>query len=263
MPVPYRLGKLPHRPDSRIPRFSVQTRGRLPAPPSSANWYANSPTGGWGMLGNDAYGDCVEAAAFHAVEQFSGYAGKPQIGTEHETLGLYSAITGFNPNDARNTDNGTYVLGPGGLIEYWAKHGITVGGVSNKVTGFLQITHKDPKEWKQGIWIFGGLLVGFAVPESLMSGDTTPYIWQDYSGPQVGGHEVWVNGYETVGGTTYYDLVSWGQMYRATEQFLLNLVDETVVVVEPTEMNARGVNAAGFSMAQLLTDMWVLRQGNR
>lgn len=258
MPVPYCLGKRPHRPDSRVPRLSVETRGRLPAPPASANWYANSPKGGWGMLGNDGYGDCVEAAAMHCLEQFSAYAGSPIAATEQETLALYSAITGFNPSDP-NTDQGTYVMGPGGLIEYWAKKSIVIGGIHNKVTGFLQITQKVPKEWQQGIWIFGGLLVGFSVPESLVSADTVPYIWRDFSGPSAGGHEVWVNGYETVNGTTYYDLVSWGRMYRATEEFLLHLVDETVVVVDQIEMSARGVNAGGFSMAQLLTDMWVLR----
>ena len=255
-----KLGKRPHRADSRIPHMTDATQGQLPSPPKTVNWYADSPADGWGILGNDAWGDCVEAAAFHCIEQLSNYAGSPVVGTEQETLALYSAITGFDPNDP-NTDQGTYVLGHGGLIEYWAKHGITIGGANNKVSGFLQITHKDPKRWQQGIWIFGGLLLGFMVPESLMAADTVPDVWEQFSGPMAGGHEIWINGYETVAGRTTYDLISWGQRYRATEEFLLNLMDEAVVVVDPAEMNARGVNAAGLSMAQLLTDMWVLKQG--
>jgi hypothetical protein len=211
------------------------------------------------MLGNDGYGDCVEAAAMHCIMQFSCYAGSPIAATEQETLALYSAITGFDPKDP-NTDQGTYVLGHGGLIEFWAKHGIAIGGTNNKVTGFLQITHKEPKLWRQGIWIFGGLLLGFMVPESLMAADTVPYVWEEFAGPMAGGHEIWINGYETTPSGTTYDLISWGQRYRATEQFLLNLMDEAVVVVDPAEMNARGVNAAGLSTAQLLTDMWVLKQ---
>jgi hypothetical protein len=88
-----------------------------------------------------------------------------------------------------------------------------------------------------------------------------PYLWHDFSGPVAGGHEIWINGYETLNMGRVYDLISWGGRYRATEDFLLHCMDEAVVVVDEVEINARGVTASGLSMAQLTTDMRMLNQG--
>lgn len=246
-----KLGKRRAIVDPRIPRMSVLTRGRLPPPPPSANWYAGVHS--WGMLANDTVGDCVEAAGMHCLLQFSTYTGKALVPTDAETIAWYEA-TGYVPgNDA--TDQGSYVLGQDGMVPYWQSHGVVCGGRLNKVDGFTQIRRKNPMEWMQGIYLFGGMMVGLRLPEVIVADAAIPFVWNDYSGPIAGGHEVWVNGYQSVGGARYYDLVSWGAMYRMTEAFMLNCVDEVVCVVDVAEINSRGVNAAGFSLAQLIADM--------
>src|ERR1700750_2435947 len=62
-----------------------------------------------GMLGNDRYGDCVEAANGHLVEQqtYIGQGSEVSV-TTAQVLAEYSKITGFNPNDP-NSDQGTII----------------------------------------------------------------------------------------------------------------------------------------------------------
>jgi hypothetical protein len=251
MTFAFRLGKLSAVRDARIKRMSIAAPN-LPSPPLDANWFA--AVSSWGMLGNDSVGDCVEAATLHCIQQFSTYAESPLIPTDAEALAFYEAATGYNPADP-NTDQGSYVLGTGGTIQYWMTKGVTCGGQLNKATGFMQITQKNPTEWQQGIYLFGGLLTGLQLPEAIVAGDTVPFVWETFSGPVAGGHEVWINGYETLNSGRVYDLISWGKEYRATEEFLMNCVDEMVVVVDPAEISARGVDGANISMADLMSDI--------
>jgi hypothetical protein len=254
---PYKFGKLAPIVDHRIPRMSIATMGTLPAPPPSANFYSAIPD--WGMLENDDISDCVEAACLHSILQMSTYAAtKTLIPTDAEAEAFYSA-TGWKKGDM-TTDNGSYVLGSDGMLPYWHTNGIKCGGVLNKVSGFMQITRPNPVEWRQGIALFTGMLAGFQVPTSLMAATdgSVPFVWRDAKPPYEGGHEIWINGYNNYGGEWLYDLVSWGAMYRASEDFLLECMDEAVVVINPIAMNVAGLNAAGLNLEQLTADMRII-----
>lgn len=257
MPVQVKMGKNAAVVDHRVPRMSIATPG-LPPPPKAANWYGSVKA--WPMLANDQYGDCVEAAILHCIEQLSGYAMHLKVPTEAEAVSFYEQATGFNPLDL-NTDQGSYVLGQGGVMEFWLNRGVVCGGVLNKVDAFLQITKRNPTEWMQGIHFFGGMLTGLQIPESIISGNTVPALWKDFTGPIAGGHEIWINGYEPTPSGRVYHLVSWGQMFQATEAFLEHCIDETCVVVNTIEINSRGVNAAGYSLDKLMADMAKLKNG--
>ncbi len=254
-----KTGKKPAVNDTRVPRMSAVTRGQLPAPPPSANWYADM--GEWRMLLNNQLGCCVPAAILHSIYQMSAYAGVALIPTDDDVLRAY-AVAGYDPNNPA-TDQGSYVLGETGLVPYWFQNGFTCGGVLNKVRTFMRITRPDPIEWRQAIWLFGGILVGLKITEKIA--EETPFMWEDATGPIAGLHEVWIPGYLPASGVlddrtgpAVYDIVSWGAMYRATEQFLLDTVDEVVAVVNPVEMNARGLNAADYDLAQLESAMKLL-----
>jgi hypothetical protein len=252
--MPYKLGKREAVDDPRVPRLSQLGGTNLPQPPTGVIWYA--AVGEWGMLGNDYAGDCVEAGGLHALLQMSTYAGKPIVPSTEDAINWYKA-TGFVPGD-ESTDQGSYVLGPDGMIPYWHTTGIRAAGQHNKLCSFAQIKRKNATEWCQGIWLFGGVLLGLALPEAIVSGPEIPYVWSNFSGPTAGGHEIWVNGYQMDGSRRMYDLISWGGRYRATEEFLMNVVDECVIIVDPAEMNARGVTATGLNYDQLLADLKVL-----
>lgn len=254
MPFKFKLGKRPARRDYRIPRLSKHAN-MLPRPPANSNWYADIPE--WYMLANDIAGDCTVVACMHGIFQERCYANpgtKIAAPTDAEALATYSAVGGYvQGNEA--TDRGLFMLGPGGLMEYWAKNGIMCGGTLNKPAAFMQITQPAPIEWEQAISIFGSLLIGIQLPESIVSTENTPFIWEDPNGPVAGGHEVILVGYETVGQEVLFDLISWGKRYRATRNFLLKCMDEAIVVANPCFIDTSGVDPAGIGMAALLADI--------
>lgn len=259
MPVPYRTGKKPHVVDDRIPRMSTFFHHQpLPPAPAKSDWY--SKVTNWGMLGNDTWGDCVEAAVLHWIMQMSAWVDPtPLVATTNEAEKFYE-FTGFDPL-RQETDQGTYVLGNDGAMQWWMNRGVTCGGELNKATGFLQMKRKVPSEWQQGIYNFGGMLTGIQLPANILGGDRVPEVWSQVNPEIDGGHEILINGYEdspSMG--KLYNLISWGEMYLATEAFLMQVVDETVVVIDPIEVDARGVNVQGLNMDQLAANMDLLRR---
>jgi len=257
MPVGFHLGKRLPIMDRRVPRLSKHI-GQMPPPPPSSNWYADVPV--WGMLGNDEVGDCVDAAVLHMILQMTSYVSPASapLPTTEEAIALYSANTGYDPA-IPGTDQGSYVLGPSGLMQYWLTHGVTCGGVLNKPTAFLQITHPNPVEWQQAVALFGSVMIGMQLPARIVDGDTVPDVWADPTGPIAGGHEILLVGYEQTPIGVIYDLVSWGEHYLATEDFLKNTMDEAVCVIDPAFFSVTGQDPAGVDMATLAADMEAMR----
>jgi len=250
------LGRKPAVADPRVPFLHWLDRrsAPLPDPPPWANWYAGVPE--WPMLGNDIAGDCVCAMAGHATQQFSNYRDQELTPTTDEALALYSAITGYDPTNPA-TDQGTVVMGPSGLMQYWATHGVVFGGANSKAGGFAQV-QIEPRldSVRQAIHYFGGIGLGINLPECVVAGAMIPYMWGDFAGAVAGGHEVWVDGYDvSVGGTRYFDFVSWGQRYRMTAEFLLAVSEEAVAIYDADSINARGLNADGIDVATLTAAM--------
>lgn len=257
MPAPVRLGKREALHDPRIPRLSRHA-ATLARAPAASNWWAT--VSDWKVLGNDTCGDCVQAAMLHLIYQQASYTspGLAPVPTEAEAVAFYSATTGYIPGNAA-TDQGTYVLGAQGAMARWFQDGVVCGGVKNHVTSFLQITRPEPEEWRVAISLFSNLLIGLQLPRSIVDGDTVPYDWADPTGPIAGGHEVLVVGYQTLPSGVYYDLISWGQHYVASEAFLLQVVDEAVTVLNPAFLNAVGADPVGLDQETLLADMEALR----
>jgi len=244
------LGRRPARFDARFPRFTAVTDA-LPDPPAFANWYADVPA--WHTLGNDFCGDCVIAAALHQTLQMTSYLhpGHAKQPTDTEAVNSYAAITGYVRGKPA-TDQGTYVMGRGGLIEHWMKNGLHCGGVLNKPTAVVQITRPEPRHWQQAIGTFGSVMFGIDLPQSIADSDPLPFVWRDASGPVAGGHEILAVGYQTVSGTSLYDCITWGERVRLTEEFLLAVFSEAVCVYNGmASLDARGINPAGIGDAVL------------
>ena len=253
-----RLGRLPAVVDDRVPFMSDLTAAKvLPPPPPAVNWYAG--VGAWGMLGNDTVGNCVEAMTGHATDQFTSYAGAPLVATTAEALALYSDVTGYNPADP-NTDQGTVMLGAGGMMQYWAKTGVVFGGTRSFAKAYLQLKLGGGMQWiQQAIHYFGGIGFGLDLPENVVAGNTIPFLWDNPSGPVAGGHEVWIDGYETIGGILRFDLITWGQRCRMTAKFFEATGQEAVAIYDPDSLNARGLNADDFDAAELLAAMQAIK----
>jgi hypothetical protein len=258
MALPFRLGRKPAVKDTRVARLSLAGAG-LADPPASSNWYADVPD--WQMLANDEVGDCVVAFAMHYIYQQMRYLAqdKATIPSTAEAIRNYTAIGGYDPA-VSGSDQGLVVMGPGGLVEYWARTGLLCGGTMHKLTNVVQITHPNPKEWRQAISLFSGLGIGVRLPQWIMDYPELPFIWDDPSGPIAGYHEMFLVGYETVAGHTYYDCVTWGEQVRLTEEFLLAVFDEGVAVLSTDGLDSGGVNAAGLNQIALAGSMKLLQR---
>ena len=260
MPVQVKFGRRPAVQDDRVPFLrDLNAAKALPVAPASANWYADLGT--LGMLGNDTVGDCVTACFGHATQAFTAYAGDPQIPTTKQAIKLYSDITGYVPGD-ESTDNGTVILGKGGAMEYWAIKGVTFGDATSKAAAYAQIRMGDDAEWiRQGIALFGGVVLGLNLPENVVAKDEIPFVWNDPGGAIAGGHCVWLCGYETVADELLFDLISWGAHYRMTLPFLRGTFEEAVAVFDDDFLNAKGVDPADATAAELAIYMAALQVG--
>ena len=101
-----KLGKTPARKGAVKLRLSTYLDARLASAPRNFGHYDLFPADGWGMLGNDQYGDCVPAGGDHEHMLWNKMAGHSVAFDEATALGDYSRITGFTPADP-NSDQGT------------------------------------------------------------------------------------------------------------------------------------------------------------
>jgi hypothetical protein len=226
-------GKLPAQPGRPRLELSVATPLGLPTPPVSVE-YTDIPD--IGMLGNDEFGDCVEAGVAHTVEQDTRYAtGTEQVVTTDETLDLYSVLTGFNRNDP-STDQGTVVQD---ALDYWRKTGVFGG---HKLAAFAAVKLSDFNEIENAVNLFGQVIIGFNFPESAMDQFNAGQPWTVVKGsPLDGGHCVVLVGYDA----DWLYVLTWGQIQRMDRAFWRAYVDEAWVGITQETINAQGANAFG------------------
>jgi hypothetical protein len=216
-------------------------------------WEYAVPAGALEMLGNDVYSDCAEAGAMHFIQVETANAGTPLHGTLVQTLALYSAVTGFDPNatnpDGSNpTDQGTVLLN---LLQYWKNTGIEVTDangkiVLHKILGWSALDTTSIAQMRYACDIFGGLYHGIQCPQSAMQ-DTSNWQWNPNS-PIESGHCINQAGQGGTGG----HIQSWGKNIPFTWEFALNTLDESYAIVSPYWLNQQGKSPTGLDLNGLL-----------
>jgi hypothetical protein len=201
----------------------------------------------WQMLGNDAVGDCTVAAALHMQMAWSSvaHAGSPLTYTTDQAISLYSAITGYNPADP-STDQGAVETD---VLNYWKNTGMD--GLT--IAGFASIDVQNIDQVKAATFIFGGLYLGFNVPNYIMN-VAAGGSWSQTAGADttiVGGHAIPILGYGRNGTTC----VSWGTTYTFDWNFWQEYVDEAYAVVSTQWIKASGVSPTGLDLQGLLADL--------
>lgn len=211
--VTFRPGVKPN--DPRKPRlyFSTFTRpGAAATAPATVNFYSQLPN--IGMLGNDNWGDCVEAGNGHVVEQQTCIGqGSEVVISDSEVLSSYSQITGFDPNAGppgnNPTDQGTMIQD--GLN--WLRK---TGFGAHKIAAFAQLDPRKIADVKLAVWEFGCVSIGFAFPSSAMDQFNAGQPWDVVPGsPIEGGHCVVVAGYDA----SYLYVYTWGAVQKMTYAF--------------------------------------------
>ena len=217
-----------------------------PAPASSPDWVSavmqQSPQG-WGIMGNDMYGDCTCADSGHQEMLRTANAGTIWIPTTEDVLNLYSAITGFNPANP-DSDQGADELS---VIQYLTQTGFN----GRKLSGSANLDPTQLEQLRWAVCIFGASRLGVNLPQSAMDAFDAGQPWDvtDDTAP-AGGHDVPIVKYDADG--TWW-VVTWGKLWPVTQDFLLACYPDGTPYVEEAhaELAFDWVSEAGASPGKL------------
>jgi hypothetical protein len=255
MSTPRKLGKREAKPDDRVPSLARLSQKRE-TPPVESNWYA--AVGHWPMFLNDELGDCVPAGAAHQLQQRSTYAGNPIELSNNEVVDVYRRWGGYDGTP--QTDQGCYMSE---AMNLWLNEGIPLpGGGVDKIEAYATVQHQSSLWLRRAIWRTGGVLIGLSLPERWLN--DVDYLFRLEQGDLdniAGGHCVFLCGYLPTSYGIQYDVITWGQRFRMTEDALLAVTDEAYCVLNNDWLNAQNVDPAGVSWDLAVSAMNVLKLG--
>jgi len=186
--------------------------------PDQINW-TTLVNDGFGIIGNDNYGDCVEAGIYHA-DQVLGSGYDP---TASDALGLYSTLTGFNPN-VPSSDQGSDI--PSSL-DWWLSNPLP--GSGSRLGAYLSLDVRDLTEVALGLWLGGSVIVGGDIPYSAETQFDRNMPWTVVPGsPIVGGHS-WIISMNTTSAQVSGG-ITWGKFQTWTYKWWNKYVSEAYVL---------------------------------
>ena len=232
-----RLGRMPSkRPDGLHMLATYQTNPLPKAPPVKA--IPNIPQ--WLMLGNDRYGDCTFAGAYHAKMAVAKIDNiKIPILTDQQVIDAYLSYTKGQDRGAVEAD----------LLKTWHDQGI----FGSKIDGYAPTDHKDFDEIKSVVNTFGFCYIGILMPSPSMGQFQSHKPW-DLTGTPAdqkieGGHCVIIVGYDH---DTFY-VVTWGEIQAVTKRWLQCYLEETWAIITPEATKAGKVGTV--RLAELQADI--------
>jgi hypothetical protein len=248
-----RLGKNPATDDARDLLFTkyVEATQIPPAPAEFGHEKLFAPKG-WGMLGNDEWGDCAWAGPAHETMLLSAESGHPATFTAADVLGDYSAGTGFKPNAGppghNPTDQGSNVRD---VLQYRRKTGIVDAAAKrHKIGAFVKLEPKNLTQIYQAMYLFQVVGIGLEFPGSAMEQFNEGKPWSVVDGAKVeGGHYVCC-----VAKRANVDIVTWGALQQMTVPFFEKYCDEAWAYLS-TEDLQQEKDPEGFKLSQLKEDL--------
>jgi hypothetical protein len=248
-----KLGKQPATDDARDLLFTKYVDAtQIPPAPAEFGHETLFPPKGWGMLGNDEWGDCAWAGPAHETMLLSTEGGHPAAFTTEGVLSDYAAGTGFNPNagpPGKNpTDKGSNVRD---VLQYRRKTGIIDSQQArHKIGAFVKLEPKNLAQVYQAMYLFQAVGIGLEFPGSAMEQFNEGKPWSVVAGAQIeGGHYVCC-----VAKRQNIDIVTWGALQQMTVQFFEKYCDEAWVYIS-TEDLQKEQDPDGFKLSQLKEDL--------
>lgn len=233
-----------HR-DITLAAIDHQVAAQLQKPP--ARFGIGNKFSDWGMLGNDAWGDCVLAGAGHEHMGFAVTAGGEARFDDEAALRGYAAITGGGPY-GDGSDPGTYVRD---AMKYRKSHGIKdADGTVHKIAAYVSIDPHDPDLLMLAAWNFLAVGMGFEFPDTAMDQFNAGEPWDVVRGAQIeGGHYVVVTGRT---GADDLGVITWAKRQGMTRDFYSTYNDETWALVSEDELK-NGRTVRGYDLSGLQT----------
>jgi hypothetical protein len=258
-----KFGRLPRKFDPRVPHWSaLRYKITLPAAPPSQSYVTGIPD--IGMLGNDDWGDCACAGAYHLLQlwQWNATGTMPNAGTA-QALQLYSEVTGFNqsagPPGNNPTDQGTALQD---LLAYWLNTGIPLAdGTRHKIIAYFEVDPLNAADLNLGTAESAGLYTGWNVPAFVEQQQSPGAIWDTGTDTTiVGGHCTTSGGYSANGNR---EAESWGSTdYAMTPRFFGTYVDEVYVLISSTFEKSDGDTPFGVPLSVWDEQMAAIKEGS-
>jgi hypothetical protein len=212
-----KLGRKPPIPG----RASLKLSSFLSAIPYHSPVADHLSIGGWKMLGNDQYGDCVAVTRSDFIRVMTRLAGHERYPDLTETLEFYKTQ---NPDFPRQDE--------GMVIQYALEEMLRRG----EILAFAKVDHSNSEEVAAAIDIFGALWVGINVQAANMDQFNLGRQW-DYTpgSPDDGGHSILYGGYNTDRNMPER-CKTWGRVQDSTDAFWQHQVEEAWIVVFPENL---------------------------
>ena len=245
----FKLGKLEPKKLLETPAFGDFTDKATTWPAvKPRGWEYAVPPDQLDILANDEIGDCVIAAMMHYAQAETANTSNPLTPTKQLTIEVYSAITGYDPQDP-SSDQGTCWID---ALKYWKKHGIPLldkkgNEVIHKILGYAALDLHSIAQQRYACDLFGGTLMGIQCPQSAL--DDTDNWTYDPSSPLEGGHGINRAGQGGAG----WHIISWGLSIPGTWEFSLKLADEDYAVISKQWVDSEtGQTPSGVDLNALL-----------
>ncbi len=249
-----KLGKKPATHDARDLLFTKYVdAAQIPPAPAEFGHEKLFPAKGWGMLGNDEWGDCAWAGPAHETMLLSTEGGHPAAFTTAGVLSDYAAGTGFDPKAGppgnNPTDKGSNVRD---VLSYRRKTGIIDStGKRHTIGAFVKLEPKNLAQIYQAMYLFQAVGIGIEFPGSAMEQFHEGKPWSVVPGAQIeGGHYVCCVAKRPAG----IDIVTWGALQPMTVEFFETYCDEAWAYLS-TEDLQQEKDPEGFNLTQLNEDL--------
>lgn len=240
------LGKQAPRHDKRtfqLAKYLVP--GQLPNIPNATSWSSKCDPS-FGMMMNDVLGCCTIATAAHMIQVWTANVGSEVTIPDQDIVTAYEGGTSYSPADP-TSDRGGVELD---ILNYWRQTGI--GG--HQIEGYVAVETKNWNHLKAGVYLFGGLYTGFALPKTAQDQEVWSVVGSapsEESDPGTwGGHAVPIVAYDD----NFLWCVTWGALKRMTRRFADKYMDEAYAVFSPDWMKS-GMAPSGFNHAALALDL--------
>ena len=251
------LGKLAKREDKRTFKLA-RYMPILPPIPTTAGWDQGKKT--WGMMANDAIGDCTVACAGHFEMTWTMNASNIFIPQDSQIVSDYSAITGYDPTKTDKQGNNPTDTGADELtvLNYWRNKGIA----GHKINGYAEIDVLSSsndiilKNIRASIHLFGGAYLGVMLPSNFEAAldANKPWMYDPKFPPvQENGHAIPVIAYDQ----NFFYCITWGQIQAMDTSWFLHCVDEAYAVISQ-DFFLNGIAPNCFDMSTLTTDLKLL-----
>lgn len=228
--------------------------------PTSVDWYTKAATSIAQMYLNATYGDCVMASSGHAYGVWAANdkdSGAIPLATDQEIYNQYQSVCGPG-------DNGCYIPD---VLNYMRDKGMTLGGKSYKIKGYVACDWRSKELVQLGIARFGCAKIGFNLPVGWLNSA----VWSnDTAGNQIaGGHDVLPCGYGPPAVVNFNAdgvvVASWGRLYLFEWNAFTSSqwIDELYFMVPDLLWTGTdGLDPLGEDQATLLADLAKMGTGD-